>query len=148
MTLARQIKFRNKIPTAGVLRCPVLRTSFRDEAVRNYSRKPSTFLAVTDNYMIEHVDLQNPDSFDEPTSQTDISFTRRRLPRGMVVHEDEGISRSPDYGTKYVARISQRLIDTSFSDFNGRDVALARVQQNDSQNLLIEKLHIGAGSID
>ena len=35
-----------------------------------------------------------------------------------------------------MARISQRLIDTSFGDFNGRNVALARVQQNDPQNLL------------
>jgi hypothetical protein len=40
--LARQITFRNKIPTAGVLRRPVLITSF-DEAVRNNGRKPSTF---------------------------------------------------------------------------------------------------------
>jgi hypothetical protein len=44
--------------------------------------------------------------------------------------------------------MSQRLIDTSFADFNGRDVAVARVHQNDPQNLLVEKLHIGAGSID
>jgi hypothetical protein len=44
--------------------------------------------------------------------------------------------------------MSQRLIDTSFGDFNGRDVAVAGVQQNDAQNLLVEKLHIGAGSID
>jgi hypothetical protein len=35
VTLARQITFRNKIPTAGVLRRPVLITSFGDEAVRN-----------------------------------------------------------------------------------------------------------------
>jgi hypothetical protein len=42
--------------------------------------------------------------------------------------------------------MSQRFVDTPFSDFNGRNVAEARVQQNDAQNLLVEKLHVGAGS--
>src|SRR5271166_1161885 len=31
--------------------------------------------------------------------------------------------------------MSQRLVYASFSDFNGRDVAVARIQQNDAQNL-------------
>jgi hypothetical protein len=44
--------------------------------------------------------------------------------------------------------MSQRLVDTSFGDVNGRDVAVAGVHQNDTQKLLVEKLHIGAGSID
>jgi hypothetical protein len=66
----------------------------------------------------------------------------------MVVHEHESISRLPDYRPKDVPWMSQRFIYTSFSDFNGRNVAVARVQQNDAQNLLVEKLHIRAGSID
>ena len=66
----------------------------------------------------------------------------------MVVHEHESISRLSDNGPKDIARMSQRLIDTSFGDFNGRDVAVASVQQNDAQDLLVEKLHIGAGSIN
>src|ERR1700736_3209154 len=98
--------------------------------------------------MVDHVDLQNPGSFDQPASQPNIGFARRRLPRGMVVHEDKTVGRLSDYGSEYVPRMSQRFIDTSFIDFNGRDVAVARVQQNDAQDLLVEKLHIGAGSID
>src|ERR1700676_1210674 len=35
--------------------------------------------------MIEHVDLQNPGSFSQPTGQPDISITRRRIPGRMVV---------------------------------------------------------------
>jgi hypothetical protein len=42
----------------------------------------------------------------------------------------------------------EALVDTSLGNFDGRDVALARVQQNDAQNFLVEKLHIAAGSID
>jgi hypothetical protein len=68
-----------------------------------------------------------------------------RIPRGMVVHEDESISRLGDYRPKNVPRISQRLVDAPFGDFNGRAVAVARVQQNDGQNLF-EKLHIRAES--
>jgi hypothetical protein len=37
------------------------------------------------------------------------------------------------------SRISQRLVNTSLGDFNGRDVAVASVQQNDPQNLLVKK---------
>jgi hypothetical protein len=29
-----------------------------------------------------------------------------------------------------------------------RNVAVVRVQQNDAQNLLVEKLHIGVGTVD
>src|ERR1700738_1095678 len=66
----------------------------------------------------------------------------------MVVREHESISRLADYRPKNVPRISQRLVNTSLGDFKGRNVAVARVQQNNAQNLLVEKLHIGAGSID
>jgi hypothetical protein len=66
----------------------------------------------------------------------------------MVVHEHGRISRLSNNGPEDIARKNQRFIDTSFGDFNGRDVVVARVQQNDAQNLLVEKLHIGAGSID
>jgi hypothetical protein len=47
-----------------------------------------------------------------------------------------------------IKKLSQRLVNTSLCDFNGRAVAVARVQQNDAQHLLAEKLHICAGSID
>ena len=62
--------------------------------------------------------------------------------------ENKGISRLSANGAEDVARMSQRLVYASFSDFDGRNVAVARVQQNDAQNLLVEKLHIGAGSIN
>src|ERR1700693_4987110 len=75
------------------------------------------------------------------------SFARRRISRRMVVRENESISRLADYRSKNVPRMTQRLVDTSLGDFNGGDVAVARVQQNDPHNLLVEKLHIGAGSI-
>jgi hypothetical protein len=57
-----------------------------------------------------------------------------------VVPEHESISRLADYRPKNVPRISQRLVNTPLGDFKGRDVAVARVQQNDAQNLLVEKL--------
>jgi hypothetical protein len=42
--------------------------------------------------------------------------------------------------------MSQRTVDTSLRDFNGRDMPAACVQQNGTQDLLVEKLHIGTGS--
>ena len=60
------------------------------------------------------------------------------------MHEHESKRRLADYRPKDVARMSQRLVNTSLADFQGRDVAVARVQQNDPQNLLVEKLHIRA----
>ena len=53
----------------------------------------STLERLTDNDVIEHVDLQNPGSFGQPASQPDISFARRRITGRMVVREDESISR-------------------------------------------------------
>jgi hypothetical protein len=44
--------------------------------------------------------------------------------------------------------MSQRLADASLGNFDGRAMVVARVQQNDAQNLLAEKLDICAGSID
>jgi hypothetical protein len=52
MMCARQPRqlpaFQNKIPTVGVLRRPVLITSFGDEAVQINSRKPSIFEVAVD----------------------------------------------------------------------------------------------------
>jgi hypothetical protein len=42
----------------------------------------STVKRLTDNNVIEHVDLQNPGSFGKPASQPDISLARRRISRG------------------------------------------------------------------
>jgi len=53
-----------------------------------------------ESLMIEHVDLQNPGSFGKPAGQPDISFARRRIPRRMIVHEHESISRLSDNGPK------------------------------------------------
>src|SRR5271165_7002149 len=47
----------------------------------------STVKRLTDNDMIEHVDLQNPGSFGKPAGQPDISFARRRIPTRMIVDE-------------------------------------------------------------
>ena len=44
--------------------------------------------------------------------------------------------------------MSQRLVDRSSADFNGRDVAVASIEKNDTQDLLVQKLHVGAGSVD
>ena len=44
--------------------------------------------------------------------------------------------------------MSQRFVYASFSDFNGRDLAIALVQQNGAQDLLVNKLHIGTGLIE
>jgi len=71
---------------------------------------------------------------------------RRRIRRGTVVYEHESISLLSYCGTKDLARMSQRTVDTSLRDFNGRDMPAACVQQNGTQDLLVEKLHIGTGS--
>ena len=65
-----------------------------------------------------------------------------------MVDEHESISRLADHRPKDIARMSQRLVNSSLGNFNGRAMAVARVQQNDAQHLLAEKLHICAGSID
>jgi len=40
------------------------------------------------------------------------------------------------------------MLPLVISTVNGRDVAEAGIQQNDAQDLLVEKLPIGAGSIN
>jgi len=63
-----------------------------------------------------------------------------RVPEGMFEHEHESKSRLADYRPKDVERMSQRLVDASFANFDGRDVAVAGGQQNDAQHLLVESL--------
>jgi len=58
------------------------------------------------------------------------SFNNNRRP--LAPDQLESISRLSDNGPEDVARMSQRLVDTAFGDFNGGDVAVARVQQNDT----------------
>jgi hypothetical protein len=40
---------------------------------------------LADNDMIQHCDLQNPGSLGQPASKTTIRFTRRRIPRWVIV---------------------------------------------------------------
>ena len=98
--------------------------------------------------MIKHVDLQNPGSFAQPASQPDIGFTWSRLARGVVVYQDECVSQSCDDGPKYFTSMSQRLVDRSSADFNSRAMPIAGIEKNDTQDLLVQKLHISAGFID
>jgi hypothetical protein len=44
--------------------------------------------------------------------------------------------------------MSQRFVNTSLGDFNGRTVAVACVQKKNAEHLLVEKLHVGASPID
>jgi hypothetical protein len=44
--------------------------------------------------------------------------------------------------------MSQRLVDGSSADFNGRDVAEASIQKDDTQDLLVKQLHVGAGFVN
>jgi len=44
--------------------------------------------------------------------------------------------------------IDSLMLPLVISTVNGRDVAEAGIQQNDAQDLLVEKLPIGAGSIN
>ena len=48
----------------------------------------------------------------------------------------------------YFPIISAYEYSRSGDSLDGPARAVARVQQNNAQNLLVEKLHIGAGSID
>ncbi len=64
----------------------------------------------------------------------------------MDQHESVGQKR--DCRPKNLSRPGKRLVDGSSADFNGRDLAVAGIEKDDTQNLLVEKLHIGARSVD
>jgi hypothetical protein len=40
---------------------------------------------LTDDHMVQELDLKNPGSFANPAGQPHIGFTWRRIPRGMIV---------------------------------------------------------------
>src|SRR5258707_15483432 len=66
----------------------------------------------------------------------------------MIVHQDEGVGRMTNYRPKDISRIRQRFVKATLSDVNHRDQPLAGIKQDYTQDLLIEKLHFGAGAIN
>src|ERR1700739_3942772 len=49
---------------------------------------------------------------------------------------------------KYLPRMSKRLVESTLSNIDHCDQSLARIKQDNPQNLLIEKLHLSAGTIN
>src|SRR5258708_37658600 len=49
---------------------------------------------------------------------------------------------------KYLPRMSKRLVESTLGNIDHCDQSLARIKQDNPQNLLIEKLHIRAGTIN
>src|ERR1700748_2386394 len=49
---------------------------------------------------------------------------------------------------KYLPRMSKRLVESTLGNIDYCDQSLARIKQDNPQNLLIEKLHISAGTIN
>src|SRR5258708_30806112 len=49
---------------------------------------------------------------------------------------------------KYLPRMSKRLVESTLGNIDHCDQSLARIKQDNPQNLLIEKLHISAGTIN
>ena len=66
----------------------------------------------------------------------------------MVVHQDEGADRMTNYRPKDIPRIRQRFVKAGLSDVNHHDQPLAGLKQDYTRDLLIEKLHFGAGDIN
>src|SRR6201984_3329619 len=49
---------------------------------------------------------------------------------------------------KYLPWMSKRLVESTLGNIDHCDQSLARIKQDNPQNLLIEKLHISAGTIN
>src|ERR1700760_1419023 len=49
---------------------------------------------------------------------------------------------------KYLPWMSKRLVESALGNIDHCDQSLARIKQDNPQNLLIEKLHISAGTIN
>src|SRR5258708_15122924 len=49
---------------------------------------------------------------------------------------------------KYLPRMSKRLVESTLGNIDHCDQSVARIKQDNPQNLLIEKLHISAGTIN
>src|ERR1700751_1636912 len=49
---------------------------------------------------------------------------------------------------KYLPGMSKRLVESTLGNIDHCDQSLARIKQDNPQNLLIEKLHISAGTIN
>src|ERR1700757_4541231 len=66
----------------------------------------------------------------------------------MVMHQDEGVRGMRNGRPKYLSRMSKRLVESTLGNIDHCDQSLARIKQDNPQNLLIEKLHISASSIN
>ena len=53
-----------------------------------------------------------------------------------------------DHRAKNITRVCQRLIKSALGNVDHRDQPLARIKQDNAQNLLIEKLHISTSVIN
>ena len=48
----------------------------------------------------------------------------------MVMYQNKGIGRLSQNGAKDFTRMSQRLVDSSSADFNGRDMTIAGIEKD------------------
>ena len=64
------------------------------------------------------------------------------------MYQDECVCGISDYGAKNFARMSESFVKRAFRNINQEDQASLCIQENDSKDLLIQKLQVGTDSVD
>src|SRR6266404_4881773 len=72
-----------------------------------------TMVRVTDDDMIEHLDLKELAGTDKVTGHFDVSFGWLRLTAGMIVHENDCGSRCDERCSKHFAWVDQQGVERS-----------------------------------
>src|SRR5260221_11605083 len=98
--------------------------------------------------MIEEMDLKNASGLTMRRVSLVSASEGLTSPLGWLLDQHESVGQKRDCQPKNLSRPGKRLVDGSSGDFNGRDLAVAGIEKDDTQNLLVEKLHIGARSVD
>jgi len=111
---------------------------------------------LTDDKVIDEVDLKEVGSFDEGIGKVIIGSAGERLARGMVVSDDESIGAIDDDRLKNVARVGEGLIGGASGDFDhafklqsvveGEDVeGFGSLSSEDGGEMLIDFLRAAKG---
>jgi hypothetical protein len=96
-----------------------------------------------DDNVIDQLKLQDSASFENSAGKPHIGFGRGGVTRRVIVDHDERISRVRDHRLKDFSRVGEGLVDGPLTNRGNLNEMLFGVEENNPEQLTIEKAHFG-----
>ena len=88
---------------------------------------------LADDDVVEHLDAERPRHLHDLPGHLHIGLRRRRIARGMIVHQDERGGRQFERALDHLARIDRRVVDRALLQHLVGDQLVLLVEEQDAE---------------